>query len=67
MPDKRNLDAAFHSLFETNMGIKPGERLLVFSDIIRSDETPAASDADRRMRLNVTARAAAEFAAAATA
>ena len=64
MPDKRNLDAAFHSLFETNMGIKPGERLLVFSDIIRSDETPSASDADRRMRLNVTARAAAEFAAA---
>lgn len=63
MPDNRNLDAAFRSLFETNMGIQPGERVLVFSDTIRSDETPTASDADRRMRLNVTARAAAEFAA----
>ena len=64
MPDKRNLDAAFRSLFETNMGIKPGERLLVFSDFIRSDETPSASDLDRRTRLNATARATAEFAAA---
>ncbi len=58
----KNLDEAFRSLFETNMGIKPGERVLVFSDIIRPDETPSASDLDRRTRLNATARAAADFA-----
>ncbi len=57
-----NLDAAFRSLFETNMGISPGERILVFSDTIREDETPTDSDRDRRIRLNATARAAAGFA-----
>ncbi|NTW98710.1 MAG: peptidase [Geobacteraceae bacterium] len=63
MPERHNLDEAFRRLFETNMGIKPGERVLVFSDIIRPDETPSASDLDRRTRLNSTARAAARFAA----
>lgn len=58
-----HLDEPFRRLFETNMGIKTGERVLVFSDIIRPDETPSASDLDRRTRLNATARAAAEFAA----
>ncbi len=62
MPDHRNLDEAFRSLFEINMGAKKGERILVFSDIIRPDETPSASDLDRRMRLNATARSAAVFA-----
>ncbi len=62
MADRHNLDEAFRSLFETNMGIKPGERVLVFSDTIRPDETPSASDLDRRTRLNATARAAAGFA-----
>ncbi len=64
MADHTSLDKAFHSLFEINMGIKPGERILVFSDIIRPDETPSASDLDRRTRLNATARVAADFAAA---
>lgn len=58
-----NNDKAFHSLFEINMGIQRGERVLVFSDSIRPDETPSASDLDRRTRLNATAREAAEFAA----
>lgn len=57
-----NLDTAFHSLFETNMGISHGERVLVFSDTVRSDETPSASDLDRRTRLNATAQAVAAFA-----
>ncbi|MFA7404555.1 MAG: aminopeptidase [Pelobacteraceae bacterium] len=57
------LEDAFRRLFETNMGIKRGERVLVFSDTIRPDETPSASDLDRRTRLNATARAAATFAA----
>ena len=35
------LTEAFRSLFETNMGVQPGERIVVFSDIIRSDETPS--------------------------
>lgn len=63
MSDNHNLDEAFRRLFETNMGIKSGERVLVFSDVIRPDETPSASDRDRRTRLNKTARAAAGFAA----
>lgn len=63
MADQQKLDAAFRSLFEINMGIKRGERVLVFGDIIRPDETLSASDLDRRMRLNATARAAARFAA----
>ncbi len=63
MADNQNLDEAFRSLFETNMGISQGERILVFSDVIRSDETLTASDLDRRTRLNATARAAAGFAA----
>lgn len=57
-----SLDAAFRSLFETNMGIRPGERVLVFSDTLRADENVSASDLDRRTRLNSTARAAAGYA-----
>lgn len=56
------LEGAFRSLYETNMALKAGERVLVFSDIMRSDETVSASDMDRRVRLNATARAAAEYA-----
>jgi leucyl aminopeptidase (aminopeptidase T) len=57
-----NLDSAFRSLFEINMGIAPGEAVLVFSDRIRQDEAPSAVDRDRRLRLNETARQAAGFA-----
>ncbi|KAF0220404.1 MAG: leucyl [Geobacteraceae bacterium] len=41
------LDKAFASLFEVNMGIKAGERVVVFSDTVRPDEIPSVSDADR--------------------
>lgn len=59
-----NLDSAeaFRSLFETNMGIRAGERVLIFSDTIRADEAVTAGDHDRRIRLNATAREAAIFA-----
>jgi len=57
-----NLDNAFRSLFEINMGIRAGERVLVFSDLIRPDEKISAVDRDRRFRLNETARKAADFA-----
>lgn len=56
------LDDAFTSLFDVNMGIQPGERIVVFSDTIRPDETPSPSDADRRKRLQQTAGEAARFA-----
>jgi leucyl aminopeptidase (aminopeptidase T) len=56
------LEQAFQSLFETNMGITSGERILVFSDILRPDEEDA--DRDRRERLFRTAREAAAFASA---
>lgn len=58
----QSLDGAFRSLFDTNMGIRTGERVLVFCDTIRPDETVSSSDHDRRTRLNATARAAAAFA-----
>ncbi|MDD5285964.1 MAG: aminopeptidase [Desulfuromonadaceae bacterium] len=58
-----NLDEAFRRLFETNMGISVGERVLIFSDTIRTNESVSDSDRDRRIRLNATARAAAQFAA----
>jgi len=57
-----SLDGSFRSLFETNMGIRDSERVLVFSDTIRPDEIVSESDRDRRMRLNTTARLAADFA-----
>lgn len=57
-----NLDGAFTSLFETNMGVRAGERVLVFSDVIRADENPSPADRDRRQRLRATARQAADFA-----
>src|SRR5574337_1920337 len=53
---------AFRSLFETNMGIRSGERILVFSDTIRIDEAPAPSDRNRRERLLQVAEEAARFA-----
>jgi leucyl aminopeptidase (aminopeptidase T) len=59
------LHAAFASLFTTNMGVRPGERIVVFSDTIRPDESPSPADADRRRRLHAAAAAAARFAAAA--
>jgi len=52
---------AFESLFATNMGYHPGERILVFSDLIRSDEVLTESDRDRRSRLHATARDLADF------
>jgi len=56
------LDTAFSSLFEINMGIQPGERVLVFSDTIRNDENISPADLDRRTRLNATARSASAYA-----
>ena len=57
-----SLEEAFKSLFETNMGAKKGERILVFSDTVRPDETPSPADADRRARLHRAAGEAARFA-----
>jgi leucyl aminopeptidase (aminopeptidase T) len=58
------LDSAFASLFEVNMGVRPGERLVVFSDTVRPDEHEAAGELGRRQRLHETARLAAEYGAA---
>lgn len=57
------LRTAFASLFSVNMGVIPGERIVVFGDLIRPDESQSGFDADRRRRLHATARAAADFAA----
>lgn len=56
------LDEAFTSLFTTNMGVKKGERIVVFGDTIRPDETPLPADADRRRRLLEVAGKAGQFA-----
>ena len=56
------LNEAYASLFTVNMGVKKGERILVFSDTVRNDETPTAADAERRARLLQTAADTALFA-----
>jgi aminopeptidase len=58
------LTNAFKSLFEINMGTLTGERIVVFSDTIRPDESPSAADTDRRVRLHAVSEEAARFAAA---
>jgi leucyl aminopeptidase (aminopeptidase T) len=57
-----DFSAAFASLFTVNMGLRPGERIVVFTDSIRTDESPAAADRDRRIRLQQVAGRAADFA-----
>lgn len=59
------LNNAFSSLFEVNMGVgktSEPERILVYSDIIRADEIISESDRNRRVRLVATARKAADYA-----
>jgi leucyl aminopeptidase (aminopeptidase T) len=53
---------SFISLFSVNMGHRTGDRILIFSDLLRSDEQPTASDQDRRNRLHATAQELASFA-----
>src|SRR5512139_3526857 len=53
---------AFRSLFTINMGVRKGERILVFSDTIRPDENPSPADAGRRTKLHEAAEEAALFA-----
>lgn len=59
---EENFTDAFTSLFTVNMGIQPGERVVVFSDTIRPGEEPAPADRERRLSLHVVAEAAARFA-----
>lgn len=50
----------FASLLKTNMGLVSGERVVVFGDLIRPDENPAA-DLSRRERLYTVAKALAGY------
>lgn len=56
------LDTAFNSLFAVNMGLKSGERIIVFTDTIRPDEELSTDDRERRTLLHATARKAAAYA-----
>lgn len=58
----KQYDDAFASLFEVNMGVGGGERIVVFGDLIRGDEPLSARDRDRRDRLLAAAEQAAAFA-----
>lgn len=53
---------AFASLFSINMGVNPGERIVVFGDLIRDDEALLGKDAERRRALLLVAEGAAAFA-----
>ena len=53
---------AFEALFSINMGYRPQDRVLVFSDLIRDDESITESDRNRRTRLHATAQELATFA-----
>lgn len=52
---------AIKTLYRVNLGIKKGERLLVFTDEIRADEDLTHAEKDRRRRLKDTARLVAEI------
>jgi len=56
--------SAFNRLLTVNMGYRAGERILVFSDLIRPDEVLSKSELDRRVRLHTTAQELALFAEA---
>lgn len=56
------IEEAFISLFKVNMGLVSGERIIVFTDTIRPDETVSADDRDWRTRLHDMARKLATFA-----
>ena len=58
------LEKAFTSLFQVNMGLVPGERIIIFTDTIRPGETVSAEDLDRRKRLHDLAVNLAGFAEA---
>lgn len=53
---------AFNALFNINMGYRSGEKILIFSDLIRDDERITDNDRDRRTRLHQTAGELAVFA-----
>lgn len=57
-----NLDAPFWSLLSINMGVTSGERIIVFSDTIRSDENVTEKDRRRRTNLHDAAAALAAYA-----
>ena len=57
-----DLEESFRSLFEMNMGIKRGERIVIFSDVIRLDESLSDEEQHRRSRLHEMAAALAGFA-----
>lgn len=58
----KGFEAAFSSLLLTNMGLVSGERVVVFSDTVRFDETPSPDDSSRRERLYAVAEALACYA-----
>lgn len=58
-----SLSGPFTTLFTVNMGVEKGERIIVFTDLVRPDENLRPADADRRTRLLLAARQTAEFAA----
>lgn len=53
---------SFTSLFSVNMGYRSGDRILIFSDQIRTNESVIDTDRDRRTRLHATAQELASFA-----
>jgi leucyl aminopeptidase (aminopeptidase T) len=56
-----DLTASFRSLYDINMGVKAGERIVVFSDSIRKDEEMAPEERRRREELIRVAEEAAAF------
>lgn len=55
---------SFDTLFRRNMGVSPGERIVVFADLIRPDERLTPQERERRERLLTLARDCAAYASA---
>ena len=49
--EKKNLEKAIEKLYSINLGVKKGERVLVFSDNIRDEEKLTEYDRKRRNEL----------------
>jgi leucyl aminopeptidase (aminopeptidase T) len=55
------MDAAIENIFRVNLGVKRGESVLVFSDLIRPDEPVSKTEKERREGAREVARRAAEI------
>jgi len=58
---KDKMDAVITNIFKINLGVKKGERVLVFTDIVREDEGVSKAEKDKREATRQIAKQTAEL------